>query len=159
MFRKHQLPRGLPGVTLAIAVIGALTLAGCSSDPVTMPAQLSPDESDTESIPILRKIRRIPIPTDFAVQELCSSGATLTWKSPGRGLHAMIRVDGVVVARVDARDGFYMDTLAKSCGCHTFGVCFAQANRVGAEVRISATMPGIVEPVPKDPPARRDGDQ
>jgi len=70
----------------------------------------------------------------------------------------MIRVDGVVVARVDARDGFYKDTLDKKCGKHTWATCFAHSNRVGPEVRVTAVMPGNALPEPKDPPARRNGD-
>lgn len=158
MFCTHHLPRGLPGVMSAIALLGVLALAGCITDPATMPAQLDAPETDTESISLLRRVRRLPRPTDFAVQDLCASGAALSWKSPGHGLHAMIRVDGVIVARVDARDGFYMDTLAKSCGEHTWGLCFTRSNDVGAEVRVTATMPGIVEPVPKDPPGRKERD-
>lgn len=161
MFRQHHFPRGLPGATVAIAIFGVLLVAGCSSDSVTMPTQLAATDYDSDSQSLFNsKVRRIPIPADFTVTDLCASGAVLTWKSPGRGLHAQIRVDGVVVARVRARDGYYLDTWAKSCGEHTWGVCFTRPStgEFGLEALVTQVMPGIIIPDPKEPADRMERD-
>lgn len=157
MSREHHFPRGLPGATVAIAIFGVLLVVGCGSDSVTMPSQLAATDFDSDSFSQSNhRARRIPTPADFTVTDLCASGAILKWKSPGHGYHAQIRVDGVVVDQVRARDGYYLDTMPKSCGQHTWGVCFTRTStsQFGAEALVTQVMPGNIMPEPKEPPDR-----
>jgi len=161
MYRQHHFPRGLPGATVAIAIFGVLLVVGCSSDSVTMPSQLAANASDSDSYALSNHpTHRIPTPVDFTVTDLCASGAVLTWKSPGHGLSAQIRVDGVVVDQVRARDGYYLDTRDKSCGLHTWAVCFTRTStgQVGLEAIVTQVMPGIIIPDPKEPADRMERD-
>lgn len=162
MFRSRHFPCGLPGATVAIALFGVLLVVGCSSDSVTMPAQLAAADSDSPTaLQLPPRGRGIPTPTDVSVTDLCATGAVVRWASPGRGFHALIRVDGVIVGRVRARDGYYLDTLAKACGAHTWGVCFTRpsTNEFGAEVLVTEVMPGTIMPDPKVPPDRPEADK
>ena len=147
MTRNSFTTRGLIQTTLAaLILVGSVALTGCGTNMSTAPQGLSLSSDDGEVI-VPGKESRVSTPAGFNAQVLSASTVELTWV-PAPGHEALIDLDGVRIAQVSARNGNYLDAMAKSAGQHTYTICFQRGKD---------TSRGVIQTVEIMAPASEDG--
>ena len=128
MFRSINAPKGLAQTVAALSLVATISLIGCGSDVTTAPEFVSIENDDggylPGEVPLPSRKGLVEAPIGLTLQQISSNGAVITWNEPGAALTALIDLNGVRIAEVDAATGTFTDNLAKSPGMHHYTVCF-----------------------------------
>jgi len=162
MFRSINAPTGLARTLtalslLATSVLATGTLVGCGTDVSTAPEFVSIESDDggyqPGEVPLPSRKGLVETPIGLTLQQISATGAVITWNAPSTALTALIELNGVRIAEVDAQSGTFSDNLAKSPGMYHYGVCFQNAvKRTG----LMKSVEGEVMAVPDGEDRRRD---
>jgi hypothetical protein len=102
-------------------------VTGCGNDISTAPGTLETSvEQEVGEMPLPVNLPGLSTPAHFSAEMLGHSTASLTWKDPGAPFTAVIAYDGQELARVNARNGEYVDGTFKDPGNHTYTICFVR---------------------------------
>jgi len=140
MTRKSFSLRGLTQTTLvAVTALNLVALIGCGSDMSMGPDLSAQDESGEVSLSGARAAK-FATPTNFEALVVASNRVHLSWGIPSIGYTAIIKIDGVEIARVDARLGMLDDNFTRPVGSHIYSLAFAKGNSKSQEARATVNI-------------------
>ena len=157
MFRSLNTPKAIIQATIALSLVATVTLVGCGTDMTTAPSFVAIENDDgyqPGELPLPGRRTAVEAPIGLALQSISANGAVITWNAPGEALSALIDLNGVRIAEVDAADGAFTDNLAKSPGMYHYTVCFQNSQKRTGQMK---WVEGEVKAVP-DGSDRRDDD-
>ncbi|HEX7879389.1 MAG TPA: hypothetical protein VF720_08270 [Candidatus Eisenbacteria bacterium] len=139
-----------------LSLLAIVTLVGCGTDVSTAPEFVNIESDDggyqPGEVPLPSRKGAVEAPIGLTLQQISSTGALLTWNEPSTGLTALIDLNGVRIAEVDASNGNFTDNLAKSPGMYHYTVCFQNSVKRMSQMK---GVDGEVKAVP-DGSDRRD---
>ena len=127
MFRSNNTSKGLAQTAAALSLLATIALVGCGTDMATAPQFVSIENDDggqAGELPLPSRKGSVEAPIGLAIESISAGGAVITWNAPASSLRALIDLNGVRIAQVDAGAGIFTDNLAKRPGMYRYTVCF-----------------------------------
>jgi len=157
MFRSINAPKGLAQTIAALSLVATMSLVGCGTDVATAPEFVNIEADDggylPGEVPLPSRKDAVAAPIGLTLQQTSSTGAVITWNAPSAGLSALIDLNGVRIAEVDASAGTFTDNLAKSPGMYHYTVCFQNSVKRTGQMK---GVEGEVKAVPNGDERRDD---
>lgn len=115
---------------LGLFLVGTI-LTGCGTDSVTSSSTTVQSEDDDIGTIRVNPRRGLPAPQGATAELIAASTVLIRWSVPAASLEAVLKLDGLEIARVAASDGSFLDTNPKAAGSHVYELCFSRGKATG----------------------------